>query len=565
MIRYSARLLIVFILLLAGFSLTNAQNTKKQTLDRIFDSVKECYFSFSFESKEQLNLLSKIISIDHVVQSTVFAYASRDDFEKFLQTNTSYQLLDSPNAFVNAAMFDSKLKQSYAWNEYLSYPDYVDLMYQFAIDYPEICQVFSIGQSVNGRELLVAKISDNIDLKEAEPQFLYSGQIHGNEVATSILMLRLIDYLTANYGTDDQVTRLVDHIEIWINPMANPDGTYAGGDLTVNSATRFNANAVDINRNFPDPEDGDHPDGKSWQSETMAFMALAEAQHFTMSANTHAGTEVVNYPWDTWSRLAADDNWWQLVSREYADLAQLNSPPGYMDGFNNGITNGYAWYSIDGGRQDYMNYFQHCREVTIEQTTPFMPPADELPAYWNYNRQAMLNYLEQVTFGFNGRVTDFDTGVPIEAKIEVDGHDIDNSYVFSNLEGYYYRPIKAGTYTLNYSAEGYDTQSVNNQVIADFDSKTVDILLMKTEIGVDSNVLSKLRITNPVQNYNLHINSPINITQIKIYSILGQLVLADDTNDKDLQLDIQFLKHGVYVVYLEFSSGESLQKRIILP
>lgn len=563
--RNSARLLILFIALLAGFSLSNAQSAQKQTLDQIFDSTTERYFSFSFESKEQLNLLSKIISIDHIAGKTAFAFASRDDFEKFLKTNTAYQLLNSPNAFVNARMFDSKLKQSFVWDQYLSYSDYVAMMYQFAIDHPSICQVFSIGQTVEGRELLVAKISDNIDVKEAEPQFFYSGQIHGNEVVTSIIMLRLIDYLTANYGTDDQVTRLVDHIEIWINPMANPDGTYAGGDLTVNGATRFNANAVDLNRNFPDPEDGDHPDGKSWQTETLAFMALAEAQNFTMSANTHAGAEVVNYPWDTWATLHADDNWWQFVSHEYADLAQLNSPPGYMDGFNDGISNGYDWYSIDGGRQDYMNYFQHCREVTIEQSDAFMPPASELPAFWEYNRQAMLNYLEQVTYGFNGKITDIDTGNPIEARIEIVGHDYDQSFVFSNPEGYYYRPIKAGTYSLNYSAQGYESKLVNNQMINDFESKTIDVELQKLNDGTDSEILSKLRITNPVQNHILHIVSPVNINKIKIYTVLGQMILDQETSGTDLQINIQHLNSGIYIMNLELSGGITGQKRILVP
>ena len=78
-------------------------------------------------------------------------------------------------------------------------------------------------------------------------------------------------------------------------------------------------------------------------------MTLAETQHFVMSANTHSGSEVVNYPWDTWTKLHADDNWWQMVSHEYADLAQLNSPSGYMSGFDDGITNGAEWYIINVG------------------------------------------------------------------------------------------------------------------------------------------------------------------------------------------------------------------------
>ncbi|RLD38660.1 MAG: hypothetical protein DRI74_03230 [Bacteroidetes bacterium] len=560
----AVRFLFISILFFSISSFSQAQNPKRDILNKTFKSTKECYFSFPIKSKEQLNQLSKIISIDRVTASTAYAYANRNDFNKFLNTNIDFQLLDHPNANFKAVMFDSKLKQSYAWDKYLSYNDYVDMMYQFATDYPDICQVFSLGQSVDGRELLIAKISDNISLSEAEPQFLYTGQMHGDEVATSIILLRLIDYLLTNYGANDQINRLIDEVEIWINPLANPDGTYTNDNSTVSGATRFNANAIDINRNFPDPKDGDHPDGKSWQAETQIFMTLAETQHFVMSANTHSGSEVVNYPWDTWTKLHADDNWWQMVSHEYADLAQLNSPSGYMSGFDDGITNGAEWYIINGGRQDYMNYFHHCREFTIEQSTEKMVPENELPNYWDYNRQAMLNYMEQVTYGFRGRITDSDTGDPIQAKLEIESHDFDNSFIFSNLEGYYYRPIKAGTYTLNFSAEGYESKSISNQSIADFDSKIINVGLKKINTGVDSNILSELRIVNPVQNHQLQISSPIDIIRVNIYSILGQLIYTNKTKNKELQIDIQNFKSGIYILNLEFSDGERVEKRFIM-
>ncbi|MBN1652066.1 MAG: carboxypeptidase regulatory-like domain-containing protein, partial [Bacteroidales bacterium] len=479
-----------------------------QIIDQAFKNKKELYFSFAFQSKKQLEQFAQIISIDKVEDQKVFAYASRDDFNAFLNTATAYQILEHPNSHFTANMFAPSLKKTYAWDQYLSYEDYVDLMYEFAENHPSICQVFSIGESVEGREILVAKISDHIDVSEAEPQFLYSGQIHGDELVTSILMLRLIDYLTSNYGSDAQVNKLINEIEIWINPLANPDGLYAGGNHTVNGATRFNANGVDINRNFPDPEDGDHPDGKAWQTETLAFIKFAEDHHFTMSANTHAGVEVVNYPWDTWSRLAADDNWWQLVAHEYADLAQANSPDAYMEGWDDGITNGYAWYSVAGGRQDYMNYFHQCREVTIEQSIAKFLSSDKLPALWEYNKQAMLNYLEQVLYGFRGKITDAETGDPIQAKIEIEGHDFDHSFVTSTEQGNYFRPIKSGTYSLRFSADNYDTKTISNQIIADYDTKTIDVQLQKTSTAIDESIASSIGIVNPIVNHRLIIRSP---------------------------------------------------------
>ena len=93
----------------------------------------------------------------------------------------------------------------------------------------------------------------------------------------------------------------------------------------------------------------------------------------------HGGVEVCNYPWDTWSTLPADDNWWEYVSHEYADSCQANSGNGYFNYLNDGITNGYDWYEVNGGRQDYMNYFRYCREFTLELSDDKTPDPNDLP------------------------------------------------------------------------------------------------------------------------------------------------------------------------------------------
>jgi murein tripeptide amidase MpaA len=92
-------------------------------------------------------------------------------------------------------------------------------------------------------------------------------------------MMHLIDYLLEGYGTDPRITEMIDNTEIFINPLANPDGTYHGGNNSVYGAQRYNANNIDLNRNYPDPADGPHPDGNAWQQETVAFMAYATGAH----------------------------------------------------------------------------------------------------------------------------------------------------------------------------------------------------------------------------------------------------------------------------------------------
>jgi len=335
----------------------------------------------------------------------------------------------------------SNLKRARDWDYYPTYDQYLTMMYQFETDYPDICEIINIGTTVDGRDLLFARITDNIALEENEPEFMYTATMHGDETAGYVLMLRLINYLLTNYGSDAEVTAMVDDIDIWINPLANPDGTYAGGNNSVYGATRYNANNVDLNRNFPDPEDGAHPHGNSWQPETIAMMDVADENTFIHSANFHGGAEVVNYPWDTWAQLHADNDWFFDISRAYADTVHANAPDGYMTFLNNGITNGYQWYTIAGGRQDYMTYFQGCREVTLELSNQKLLPADQLPDHWDYNKDSFLNYIKPVLYGIRGTVTDT-SGTPLAATITIPGHDFDNSEVFTDPDvGDYHRMI----------------------------------------------------------------------------------------------------------------------------
>lgn len=454
----------------------------------VLEESGEIYFCTRLDDPDWIQKLSRLVSIDKVEGETAFAYANKAEFDRFLKLGFSWEMLPRPGLTgERPVMMDHvNLREVDEWDFYPTYEAYLDIMNQFAADYPEICETFSIGQSVEGRELMMVKISDHIGNREAEPQFLYTGTMHGDELAGYILLLRLADHLLSNYGTDPEITNLVNNTEIWINPLANPDGTYNGGNHTVWNSTRYNANYVDINRNFPDPEDGPHPDGNAWQPETLAFMQLAEDNNFVMSANTHGGAEVINYPWDTWQHLTADDDWWVFVCREYADTVHAHAPSTYLDGFNNGITNGYAWYTISGGRQDYMNYFHHCREVTMELSNVKKLQTSLLDAHWEWNRRSLINYIRQCNYGLSGVVTDVHTGEPVGANVVIEGHDMDNSFVVADQSnGFYQRLLEAGVYNLTYVADGYDPVTIPDVVVSRYSLTNLDVQLDAGELIAD--------------------------------------------------------------------------------
>ncbi len=457
---------ILFICILAIVSSISAQTLSIQN-DKAQEELNrrgEVYFSFQLSDLTQISILTQHLSIDKIQDHTVFAYANQKEFNDFAAGGLTFEVLTAPSELYPVQM-TSNPKQVLTWNYYPTYTAYETLMQQFATDHPEICKLITITTLASGRKILALRISDNVNLQENEPEFLYTSSIHGDETTGYILMLHLADYLLAGYGTDNRITSMINNHDIVICPLANPDGTYKGGNNSVNGATRTNANNVDLNRNYPDPRRGQHPDGNAWQPETVAFMNFAGFNSFTMSANFHGGEEVVNYPWDTWSKLTADDAWWIYVSREYADTVHANAPSTYMNQFNNGITNGYAWYEISGGRQDYMNYYRYCREVTVEISATKLLPENQLIAHWNYNYRSFLNYIEQSKYGLSGLVTDSLSGEPLNAKIFISAFDKDSSQVYTDPQvGDYHRLLKGGTYTITYSAAGYFPKTFTVQV-----------------------------------------------------------------------------------------------------
>lgn len=464
------------LVLLALLTLPVLMSAQKPDLAALYKNRPEIYFSLDVKDPAEVKKLSTLISVDGFSEAGITAYANAKQFEQLKAKGYQPKLLMPPSLIETVSIINQvDNRELFEWDAYPSYDAYVQLMQDFENDYPDYCEVFNFGTLNSGRELLMARINNGET--GGKPKFMYTAAIHGDETAGYVLTLRLIDYLLTNYGTNPRVTNLVDNLDIFINPLANPDGTFYAGNNTVNGSIRGNANGIDLNRNYPDPEDGPHPDGNAYQAETNAFMELAEQYQFVMAANFHGGAEVVNYPWDTWARLHADDAWWFMVSREYADSAQFYSPSGYLTDLNNGITNGYAWYSISGGRQDYMNYFRTCREFTLEISDIKTLPANLLPAFWTYNKASMLSYMEQATYGLHGTITDAVSGEPVVATVSIEGHDMDNSHVYSSsIDGSYFRPIKAGNWLITYSAEGYYPQTIELET-ADYETTIQNIEL----------------------------------------------------------------------------------------
>jgi len=509
------------------------------------------YIKFKVTQELDMTYVKSIVKVYKTEGDYAFAVCDEPGFYKFKALNYEFKVIPDPAFATKALTMATTVAEMSNWDRYPTHDVYKQMMQNFATNYPSITSLDTIGFSNDGRPILVLKISDNVNTDEDEPEYFYTGQMHGDEIVAYIMFLHLIDHMLTNYGTDPQITNLIDNVEIYINPLSNPDGTYNGGDNTVSGAVRSNANSVDLNRDYPDPEGG-NTNSSGWATETADMIQYATDRDFVMSANSHSGAEVVNFPWDIWSTAEnahADNDWWIYVSLIYADLAQSNgSAVNYFtDVTASGITEGKDWYVAYGTRQDYMNYYQNCRETTLELSSAKGLDAADLPDHWNYNRQAMLDYMDEVLYGIRGIVTSACDGSPVKAKVEIVGHDHDNSYVYSSLPvGNYHRPTKSGTYDLTFSAPNYVTQTISNVSVTDGDITILNVQLEADAAGVD--------FTSDIQNTcdgTVEFTSPAGLTYVAWN-------FGDGTQSTDANPIHQFTQNGTYTVTMQYEMCSSL-------
>lgn len=267
----------------------------------------------------------------------------------------------------------------------------IDRMKSLQTRYPQLITLIEIGKSVEGRPLMFARMTapekTGSQPAASRPEFKYVANMHGDEIVGRELMIRLIEDLATNYGKDNRITSLLDTMQIYIMPSMNPDG--------ANRRQRANANGVDLNRSFPDFTTTDNQNTMSNREPEVKAMMTFQAQHrFKLSANFHGGAEVVNYPYDTTSAAFPLENLVVNMSLNYAKKIPYfwNS-----NEFEHGITNGFRWYEVDGGMQDWSYHWHGDLQVTIELTRTKWPSYQKVDQYYLDNRDSLLGYISEMT------------------------------------------------------------------------------------------------------------------------------------------------------------------------
>jgi len=140
-------------------------------------------------------------------------------------------------------------------NQYMSYQESLDFLHAMEKQYPDLIEVIKIGTTYEGREIVLAKLSKNVETADTKPALLYTGSIHAREWIGHELALKFIEYVAKNQTVDPELEKSLTESTLYMVPCLNPDGyEYSRKHFSFWRKNRRKNHdgtyGVDLNRNF---------------------------------------------------------------------------------------------------------------------------------------------------------------------------------------------------------------------------------------------------------------------------------------------------------------------------
>ncbi len=349
-------------------------------------------------------------------EATDCGSTSSDNGREFVVTSDRLSDLQTQGFDVEVVQADlnsfygSRISGGGLFGDFHTYTEAIAAMDAFVAAYPDlISPKFSIGQTIEGREMWVYKISDNPTVDEDEAEVFFNAYIHAREAITFEIIRNLSDHLLSNYGTDPDVTELVDNREIYLLPVTNPDGveynaqTDPGGGGLWRKNRRQNSGGsfgVDLNRNFGFNWGYDNS-GSSGSQSSATYRGTApfsepETQNIRAFVNSREFGIIINY--HSWGDLEIySPEYDSFLGEDYDELLALTRKRTQHSGYIGGTT----WqilYPINGGATDWMQLEETEKPpiftILTEVGEAFWPPESQIPALVAENLESNLEMIE---------------------------------------------------------------------------------------------------------------------------------------------------------------------------
>lgn len=264
------------------------------------------------------------------------------------------------------------------------------------MQFPDLTDLSIAGTTEESRPIYVLEIT-NKKSNQSKVNFLVTGTHHAREwISTEVPMAAIAEFLT-KYGTDPEVTQLLDSSRIVVVPMLNPDG--AVFSRTEKRMWRKNrrknrwGTGVDNNRNYAYKWGGKGASSSAWSDTFRGPSAMSEVENnvikelqeqfgFSAAISFHSYSELILWPWGYTS---------SMQTRDHAFFAEHGKVMGQIMG-NYKPMQASGLYEASGIFDDYLYAEHNVAAFTIELGRQFIPAEDEVPEI-NSRGVKMLRYV----------------------------------------------------------------------------------------------------------------------------------------------------------------------------
>ena len=290
--------------------------------------------------------------------------------------------------------YNPKVPDNFSLGSYAGYyksQEMFDILSNMRSLYPSlISEPFSVSDTLTheGRTIYGFRISNSPDVQQNKPRVLYTALIHAREPGTLSALIFYMWYLLENYGTDPEVTFLLDQTELYFVPLLNPDGYVRNEQTNPNGGGMHRKNrnpnhgttnrGVDLNRNFPylwgttgvsfNQNSDTYPGtGAFSEPESKVFKKIAEQWGISHALNAHTFARMVLFPIGAVdNEFAVDHDYFSLVTKEmvvHSNYEAIKSS---------------ALYPASGDTDDYMYLSHGIFAMTPEIGGAFWSPQSEI-------------------------------------------------------------------------------------------------------------------------------------------------------------------------------------------
>jgi len=270
--------------------------------------------------------------------------------------------------------------------------------------HPKLVSIEEYGKSVEGRPLLAIRIARRDGVKR--PEALITASIHAVEFTGDRVALAIAEKLIDRDGADPWVTSLLDRMDFYVLPLANPDG-YARASKRLNrgfTGRRTNAHSVDLNRNFPYPKGiepknsvagshsklspnylGPHPLS---EPESRALDEFVAKHRFFVAIGFHTTGSHFVYPWACHGEVCKHKQFFESMGKAFNEHQKMHK---YK------VHQAHDWYQRVGDLDDWLYGRYGILSVTVEVAKPgkrLINPIRLINPFWWYNPLKIEDWIE---------------------------------------------------------------------------------------------------------------------------------------------------------------------------